>query len=29
MMTGAEHDSWRSVKGLEEVCHNAHAQYNG
>jgi chromosome segregation ATPase len=29
MMTGAEHDSWRSMKGLKEVCRNAHAQYIG
>jgi chromosome segregation ATPase len=29
MMTGAEHDGWRSMRGLEKVCRNAHAQYNG
>jgi chromosome segregation ATPase len=29
MMTGAEHDSWRSMKGLEKACRNAHAQYTG
>jgi phage shock protein A len=29
MIMGAEHDSWRSMKGLEEVCRKAHAQYNG
>jgi DNA repair exonuclease SbcCD ATPase subunit len=29
IMTGVEHDSWRSMKGLEEVCRNTHAQYNG
>jgi chromosome segregation ATPase len=29
MMTGAEHDSWRSMKGLEAICRNAHARHNG
>lgn len=29
MMTGPEHDGWRSMRGLEQVCRNAQAQYNG
>jgi prefoldin subunit 5 len=29
VMTGAEHDGWRSMRGLEKVCRNAHAQHNG
>jgi DNA repair exonuclease SbcCD ATPase subunit len=28
VMTGAEHDNWRSMKGLDKVCRNAHARYN-
>ncbi|KAF2825859.1 hypothetical protein CC86DRAFT_294485 [Ophiobolus disseminans] len=27
MMTDAEHDGWRSMKGLEAVCRNAQARY--
>jgi chromosome segregation ATPase len=28
MMTGAEHDGWRSMKGLEEICRDVQAHYN-
>jgi hypothetical protein len=28
MMTGAEHDSWHSMRGLEQICRAAHAQHN-
>lgn len=29
MMTGAEQDSYRSTRGLETICCNAHAHHNG
>ncbi|KAH6373451.1 hypothetical protein HBI34_080550 [Parastagonospora nodorum] len=28
MATGAEHDGWRSIKGLKQICRNAEAAYN-
>lgn len=28
MSTGAEHDGWRSMKGLKQICRNAEAAYN-
>ncbi|KAL5119980.1 Trafficking protein particle complex subunit 31 [Pleosporales sp. CAS-2024a] len=27
MMTGAEHDSWRSMKGIKKACRNAEGRY--
>jgi hypothetical protein len=28
MMTGAEHDGWRSMRGLEAACRNVEDRYN-
>jgi len=28
MSTGAEHDGWRSMKGIKQICRNAEAAYN-